>query len=535
MAMWRSLDKNKAKKEKRLDWVGALCGVILLVIAVCSAVLARMPSAGGVKDSEVPAEAVRLTGTAPGRNGDVTVEVVATADRIYQIKVTGQAETQGIGSVAVESLPGTIFQAQSLQVDAVSGATITSNAIKTAVINALTDGGIPLSAFGGSVVKVEQIAGKVETHSGVTVLHASDWAERYPDIYESWSMTRNNDEVVDYLEQYPMLPILYEPYGFSYSYGSARGHFYDVVDIEATGRPHALANCWTCKTPDFTNMVNEMGDEAYQLAWTDVQQQIAEGISCYNCHANTPGEIVITHTYWIDAVGEDFDSIDAANLACGQCHNEYYFDPVTKATKIAHNSLASMAPDAILAFFNDGSNFSDGQVFADYTNPRTGVQQIKVQHPEFETFLGEGSQHRGSYTCADCHMPDAVNAAGVSYRSHELTSPLDNPELIANECSKCHVDLVAEVRAVQEAAERRTYTVGYELEFLTELLAQAVESGEYTEAELDAVRAVARDAQFYWDFVFVENSEGAHNPTLTHDCLDKAEALTNQAIGMLRQ
>ena len=266
-----------------------------------------------------------------------------------------------------------------------------------------------------------------------------------------------------------------------------------------------------------------------------MQQQIAEGISCYNCHANTPGEIVITHTYWIDAVGEDFDSIDAANLACGQCHNEYYFDPVTKATKIAHNSLASMAPDAILAFFNDGSNFSDGQVFADYTNPRTGVQQIKVQHPEFETFLGEGSQHRGSYTCADCHMPDAVNAAGVSYRSHELTSPLDNPELIANECSKCHVDLVAEVRAVQEAAERRTYTVGYELEFLTELLAQAVESGEYTEAELDAVRAVARDAQFYWDFVFVENSEGAHNPTLTHDCLDKAEALTNQAIGMLRQ
>ena len=69
---------------------------------------------------------------------------------------------------------------------------------------------------------------------------------------------------------------------------------------------------------------------------------------------------------------------------------------------------------------------------------------------------------------------------------------------------------------------------------LTETLAAAVESGAYTEEELDAIRAVARDAQFYWDFVFVENSEGAHNPSLTNECLDKAEALTDEALGMFR-
>ena len=87
---------------------------------------------------------------------------------------------------------------------------------------------------------------------------------------------------------------------------------------------------------------------------------------------------------------------------------------------------------------------------------------------------------------------------------------------------------------MQEEAERRTYAIGYELQFLTEKLAEAVESGDYTEDELDAIRAVARDAQFYWDFVFVENAEGAHNPSLTHECLDKAEALTNQALGMFK-
>lgn len=527
--------EKKKRREKWLDRFGAACGILLVIVAIVIIVTANMGTTAGVRDKDVPAEALTLTGTAPGRNGDITVTVVATRDKLWQIKVTDQQETQGIGSVAVKDLPAAIFQAQSLKVDAISGATLTSAGIKSAIINALENGGIDPADFGGSKILVEIVAEKVETHSGATVMHASDWQEQYPEIYESWTMTRENDEIVDYLEQYPMLPVLYEPYGFAISYGSARGHFYDVTDITETGRPHALANCWTCKTPDFTNMVNEMGDEAYRLDWTDVQMKINEGISCYNCHANTPGVITVTHTYWIDALGDDFEKVDAANMACGQCHNEYYFDPETKATSIAHNSIDSMHPDAMLAFFNDPSNFSNGEIFTDYTNPRTGVKQIKVQHPEFETFLGEGSQHRNTYTCADCHMPNAVAEDGSTYRSHNLISPLDNPELLENECSKCHVDLEAEVRATQADVERRTYAIGYELQFLTERLAEAVAGGEYKDSELEPIRALARDAQFYWDFVFVENAEGAHNPTLTHYCLDKAEELCNQALGMFKR
>ena len=61
-----------------------------------------------------------------------------------------------------------------------------------------------------------------------------------------------------------------------------------------------------------------------------------------------------------------------------------------------------------------------------------------------------------------------------------------------------------------------------------------MESGRYTEEELDAIRALARDAQFYWDFVFVENSEGAHNSALAKECLNKSEALLNQAMGLFK-
>ena len=59
--------------------------------------------------------------------------------------------------------------------------------------------------------------------------------------------------------------------------------------------------------------------------------------------------------------------------------------------------------------------------------------------------------------------------------------------------------------------------------------------GSYSEEELDAIRAVARDAQFYWDFVFVENAEGVHNPELTDYCLDKAAELCNKALGMFER
>ena len=372
-------------------------------------------------------------------------------------------------------------------------------------------------------------AKKVETNSGVTVMHAADWKEQFPNQYESWAATKENDEIVDYLEEYPMLRTLYEGYGFAIDYGSARGHFYDVEDIEATGRPHPLANCWTCKTPDFTNMVNEEGIEAYMKDWTEVQAEVTEGISCFNCHANTPGEITVTHTYWIDAVGDDFDKVAPANLACGQCHNEYYFAPDTKATTIAHNSLESMAPESILAYFNDGANFSTGEPFVDWTNPRTGVREIKVQHPEFETFLGAGSPHGAQFTCADCHMPTVTAEDGSSYHSHALTNPLENKDLMEKTCSLCHTDLEAEVRGVQAEIVKRTTTIGKQLAVLTDELAIAVESGKYTDDELAEVRQLARDAQFYWDFVFVENSEGVHNPALARDCLNRAESLGSQA------
>ena len=93
------------------------------------------------------AESVTITGVGQGIDGDVVVQITADATTIYDVQVLEQNETVGIGSVAVEQLPGAIVEANSIAVDGIAGATVTSNAIKDAIRQALTEAGIDPTPF----------------------------------------------------------------------------------------------------------------------------------------------------------------------------------------------------------------------------------------------------------------------------------------------------------------------------------------------------------------------------------------------------
>lgn len=77
------------------------------------------------------------TGTAGGFQPDLTVEVAVSGGKITEITVVSHNETDGICDNAIKNMPGKIIEAQSLEVDAVSGATMTSQGIISAVFNAL--------------------------------------------------------------------------------------------------------------------------------------------------------------------------------------------------------------------------------------------------------------------------------------------------------------------------------------------------------------------------------------------------------------
>ena len=70
-------------------------------------------------------------------NGPVKVTVTVSESEITDIQVTEHSETAGLSDPAIEKMPGKIKEAQSTEVDAESGCTITSEAIKTAVAAAL--------------------------------------------------------------------------------------------------------------------------------------------------------------------------------------------------------------------------------------------------------------------------------------------------------------------------------------------------------------------------------------------------------------
>lgn len=77
------------------------------------------------------------TETANGKKGNFEVTVVIEGGNIASISVGDNEETPEKGGVAIAQLPEEIVAAQSYDVDAVTGATITSNGIKDAVARCL--------------------------------------------------------------------------------------------------------------------------------------------------------------------------------------------------------------------------------------------------------------------------------------------------------------------------------------------------------------------------------------------------------------
>lgn len=86
-------------------------------------------------------------GTAKGFGGEIQAKVVVSADKIESIEVTGDSETEGIGTIALENLPEVMMESQTPYVDAVSSATVTSNAVIQAVASALENAGADLNAL----------------------------------------------------------------------------------------------------------------------------------------------------------------------------------------------------------------------------------------------------------------------------------------------------------------------------------------------------------------------------------------------------
>ena len=156
--------------------VEAVSGATVTSEAIMEAVEIALAEAEWDPDEEVeePVEEETMieTATVEAYGGDLTVEVELSQQEIFSIEVIEHSETEGIAEPALEETPQDIIAAQSTEVDVVSGATVTSEAIMEAVQKILDDVGFDPTAEPEEPVEEEsqKITTSAEGYGGELVV-----------------------------------------------------------------------------------------------------------------------------------------------------------------------------------------------------------------------------------------------------------------------------------------------------------------------------------------------------------------------------
>ena len=111
---------------------------------IATAALLLVAIAAGTYPSWKPVSVVsgEFTGSAKGMGGDVTVTLTIEENHITDVVGEGKNETKGLGDKAVEKITAAMKEGPTVDVETVSGATISSNATIEAAKAALTSAGL---------------------------------------------------------------------------------------------------------------------------------------------------------------------------------------------------------------------------------------------------------------------------------------------------------------------------------------------------------------------------------------------------------
>ena len=145
-----AIDQLPAAMLEKGTWdVDALTGCTFSstgVIEAAKAAFAQLPGADSpAADESAAAEALMTPGTyqatTHGHHSDVVVEVTVSETSVERVEIVSEGETYNLADAALNTIPGAIVEQQSVLVDTVSCATVTSRAILTGVRDCLDQAG----------------------------------------------------------------------------------------------------------------------------------------------------------------------------------------------------------------------------------------------------------------------------------------------------------------------------------------------------------------------------------------------------------
>lgn len=120
---------------------------------IISAFLASMLLLGSIGGAAMAEDMTPGTyeAEAQGFHGDVKLSVTVDAEKITAIDILEHSETEGIGAAALPKLVEAVLANQTIGVDSVAGATVTSEAFKAAMTDALTQAGADMDKMTAAV------------------------------------------------------------------------------------------------------------------------------------------------------------------------------------------------------------------------------------------------------------------------------------------------------------------------------------------------------------------------------------------------
>lgn len=153
--------------------VQGIAGASVSSAAIKKAVQECLNQAQGKKAAPLALKNGTFEGKAYGNNGWLTVEVNIKDDKITDIKTPGQRETKYLGDTAIREIGKDVLQYQTLNVDNIAGATVTSTALKTAIAQAIEKAGGDIAAFQKPVPeKIKKVAGITKGSADLIIVGA---------------------------------------------------------------------------------------------------------------------------------------------------------------------------------------------------------------------------------------------------------------------------------------------------------------------------------------------------------------------------
>ena len=175
--------------------------ILISLVLACMMLLSACGGSAPAATTEAAAPAAAsYTGTAQGMGGEVSVTLTIENGVITDCVATGDKETDGIGSVVIAQFPAQVVEGNTINLDAVSGATITSNAFIEAAEAALTAAGLNpddymtkvAAAAAGDVTKEADVVIVGAGGAGMTAAMTASDAGKSVIILESQAMVGGN-------------------------------------------------------------------------------------------------------------------------------------------------------------------------------------------------------------------------------------------------------------------------------------------------------------------------------------------------------